>query len=41
MRHGVAKGVVQPRVVVERMIAQLDALAVDDPKQSVFWQPTR
>ena len=39
MRAGAAKGVVLPRVVVERMIPQLAALAVEDPKQSVFWQP--
>ncbi len=39
MRLGVEKGFVQPRVVVERVIAQLDALAVDDPKQSVFFGP--
>jgi uncharacterized protein (DUF885 family) len=39
MRLGAEKGFVQPRVVVERMIDQLEALAVDDPKQSVFWRP--
>ena len=39
MREGVAKGVVQPKVVVERTIPQLAAQIVDDPKQSVFWQP--
>ena len=39
MRSGAAKGIVQPRVVVERTIPQLAALAVEDPKQSVFWQP--
>lgn len=39
MRDGLAKGVVQPKVVVERTIPQLAAQLVDDPKQSVFWQP--
>jgi len=39
LRSGAERGLVQPRVVVERMIPQLAALAVSDPKQSVFWQP--
>ncbi len=39
MKIGVAKGVVQPRIVVERTIPQIAAQIVDDPKQSVFWQP--
>lgn len=39
MRSGAERGMVQPRVVVERMIPQVAALAVDDPKKSVFWQP--
>jgi uncharacterized protein (DUF885 family) len=39
MRSGAERGLVQPQVVVERMIPQLAALAVSDPKQSVFWQP--
>ena len=39
MREGAAKGVVQPRVLIEKVIPQLDALIVDDPKQSVFHKP--
>jgi len=39
MRSGAERGLVQPRVIVERLIPQLDALAVTDPRQSVFWQP--
>jgi len=39
LRTGVAKGVVQPKVVVERMIPQLAALAGAEPRESVFWQP--
>jgi len=41
MRSGAERGLVQPRVVVERMIPQLASLAVSDPKQSVFWQPIK
>jgi uncharacterized protein (DUF885 family) len=37
MRLGLEKGFVQPRVVVERVIAELEALAVDEPTQSVFF----
>ena len=39
MRSGVERGVVQPRVVVERTLPQLEAIAVDDAARSVFWQP--
>jgi uncharacterized protein (DUF885 family) len=39
MRAGVAKGMVQPRIVIERTIPQLTALAADDPKDSVLWRP--
>jgi len=39
MRSGAVKGVVQPRVVIERAIPQLSALAVEDPKESVLWRP--
>jgi uncharacterized protein (DUF885 family) len=36
---GAEKGLVQPKSVIERTIAELEALAVADPQQSVFWQP--
>jgi uncharacterized protein (DUF885 family) len=39
LRAGAEKGMVQPKSVIERTIAELDALAVADPQQSVFWQP--
>lgn len=40
LRAGVSKGVVLPRVVVERTLPQLEEFArIDDPRQSVFWQP--
>lgn len=39
MREGMAKGVVQPRIVVERMIPQLAAMLVDQPEDSLFHRP--
>lgn len=39
MRAGMAKGVVQPRVVMEKVLPQLDAMIVADPKRSLFYKP--
>jgi uncharacterized protein (DUF885 family) len=39
MREGIAKGVVQPKVVMAKVIPQLDALITSDPEKSVFWGP--
>lgn len=39
LREGVTQGLVQPRVLIEKTIPQLDALINDDPEQTVFWQP--
>ncbi len=39
MRRGVELGVIQPRVVMERTLPQLEAMIVADPKQSLFFQP--
>ncbi len=39
MRTGVTKGIVQPRVVMERILPQLEALVVTDPTQSLFYRP--
>jgi uncharacterized protein (DUF885 family) len=39
MREGIRKGLVQPKVLMERTLPQLDANAVDDPEKSVFWGP--
>jgi uncharacterized protein (DUF885 family) len=39
MREGVRRGIVQPRVVMEGVLPQLDTLAGRTPEQSVFWQP--
>ncbi len=38
MREGIRAGVVQPKVVIEKSLVQLDALAsADAPEGSVFW----
>ncbi|HET9694259.1 MAG TPA: DUF885 domain-containing protein, partial [Steroidobacteraceae bacterium] len=40
LRAGVSKGVVLPKIVVERTMPQLEAFAhLEDPRQSIFWQP--
>ncbi|MBC6945823.1 DUF885 domain-containing protein [Gammaproteobacteria bacterium PRO2] len=39
MRAGVARGIVPPRLVVERSIPQVAAIAVGSAEKSVFWQP--
>lgn len=39
LRDGIARGVVLPRVLVEKVIPQLDALILDDPTQTLFWKP--
>lgn len=41
MRTGMERGIVQPRVVVERMIPQLAAQITTDIETSIFWQPLR
>src|SRR4051812_5114424 len=39
MREGVKAGVVQPRVLMQKVLPQLDALIVEDPAKSIFWGP--
>ncbi|HEX2208246.1 MAG TPA: DUF885 family protein [Longimicrobium sp.] len=39
MREGMETGIVQPRVLMERVLPQLSAHVVDDPTQSLFWGP--
>jgi uncharacterized protein (DUF885 family) len=39
MREGMAKGIVQPRVVMEKVLPQLDAMVVDDPTRSGYYAP--
>jgi len=41
MRTGMAKGVVQPRALMEKVVPQLNALASSDVEQSVFWGPIK
>lgn len=41
MREGVEKGIVQPRVVIERTLPQLEAMLVKDPRDSLFFQPVK
>ena len=40
-RRGAATGVVLPRVLVEKMIPQMQALVVSDPTQSLFYGPVK
>lgn len=37
--QGIDREVTLPRVIVERIIPQLEAHIVDDPEKSLFWQP--
>lgn len=39
MREGMAAGVVQPKVLMQKVIPQLDALIKDAPEETLFWQP--
>ena len=39
LREGVEAGVVQPTILMEKTLPQLEALITDDPEQSVFWRP--
>jgi uncharacterized protein (DUF885 family) len=39
MRRGAAKGITQPRVLLERVLPELAALVAPDPAQSVFYRP--
>ena len=41
MREGAARGVTQPRLLMERVLPQLDAQIVDDPEKSLFYEPLR
>lgn len=41
MRRGIAVGVVQPRVLMERVLPQLSAHIVDEVESSIFYQPIR
>ncbi|HET6604245.1 MAG TPA: DUF885 domain-containing protein [Xanthomonadaceae bacterium] len=39
MRRGIEQGVVQPRVLMEKVIPQLEAHIVEDAEKSLFWRP--
>jgi uncharacterized protein (DUF885 family) len=39
MREGVSKGIVQPRVLMEKVLPQLNANITADPEKSIFWGP--
>jgi len=41
MREGMEKEVVQPKIVMERVLGQLQAQIVEDPTESTFWNPVR
>ena len=39
MREALPQKLVQPRVLMEKVLPQLDANIVDDPEKSIFWGP--
>ncbi len=39
MKEGIAAGVTQPRILMEKLLPQVDAHIVDDPKDSAFYAP--
>ena len=41
MREGMARGVVQPKVAMVKVVPQLEALIAEDPEKSVFWGPVK
>jgi uncharacterized protein (DUF885 family) len=41
MREGIAKGVVQPRPVMEKVLPQLEAMIVPQPEDSLFFAPVK
>ena len=41
MRVGMARGITQPRIVMLRVLPQLDTHIVDDPQASLFYEPIR
>jgi uncharacterized protein (DUF885 family) len=41
MREGLEAGLSQPRVLMEKVLPQLDANIVDDVEKSIFWGPVK
>ena len=39
MRAGIERGITQPRAIMLKVVPQLDAHIVSDPRESVFYQP--
>lgn len=39
MREGVKASVVQPKVLMDKVLPQLDALIAEDPTKTLFWKP--
>ncbi|KFN45764.1 hypothetical protein N790_09365 [Arenimonas malthae CC-JY-1] len=39
MRTGMANGVVQPKVLMAKVVPQIDALIKDKPEDTLFWRP--
>jgi uncharacterized protein (DUF885 family) len=39
MREGIARGIVQPKVLMQKVLPQLDAIVADDPEDTNFWGP--
>lgn len=39
MNEGIEKGYAQPKILIERVVPQLEAHIVDDAKDSLFWKP--
>jgi len=41
MKEGMQQGIVQPRILMERVLPQLQAQMTDDPEESLFYNPIR
>jgi uncharacterized protein (DUF885 family) len=39
MKEGVAKGIVQPKILMERVLPQLEPLMADDPAKNILFSP--
>ena len=39
MREGITKGIVQPRILMERVLPQLEPMMSADPEQNIFFKP--
>ncbi|MFP3354079.1 DUF885 family protein, partial [Pseudoalteromonas sp. SIMBA_153] len=39
MKKGVEQDIVQPRVLIEKAIPQIDAQITEDVTESIFWRP--